>query len=284
MKKTSRLRIPQNITSGFTLVELLVAIAITGVVITIAGSGLVSILQANQKAEAKSDMRTDLHRALDFIGDDVRSSNFVSNTAPISPAWAWTDLGGGSPQAKLYLRIPNSVIGMNEVDERITIPNNPNISNGNAVMFTGTGSISSGLSIDQVYYVKNYDSSPSSTDTFQVSSTIGGSAINLSTNSSGSLVANQLIIYYVRDNSTTWLGPKTINRSAGNCASPYQDSNCPVLIDSIAADGFPDPTVVSDRQVSLSLEAQTCSPLTNSNTCSNPETYQVSTTAFARSN
>lgn len=287
MKKISRIRILQNSTSGFTLVELLVATVITGIVITVAGSGLVSILQASQKAEAKSDMRTDLSRALDFIGDDIRAANFVSNTAPTSPAWAWTELGGGSPQAKLYLRIPNSVVSMNEVNEKITILDNPNIANGNAVMFTGTGSISSGLSKNTVYYVKDYDSSPASIDTFQVSATIGGSAINLSTNSSGSLVANQLIIYYIRDNTTTWLGPKTINRSAGNCASPYQDSNCPVLIDSIRTDannGFVVTPLPGDRQVSLSLEAQTCLPLTNSNTCSSPETYPVSTTAFARSN
>lgn len=287
MKKTFRIPAHQNNSSGFTLVELLVAIVITGFVITIAGSGLVSILQAAQRADARTDMRTDLNRALDFIGDDIRAANFVSNTSPSSPAWAWTELGGGSPQPKLYLKVPNAVIGMSDVNERITIPNNPNIANGNAVMFTGVGTVSVPLSKNQVYYVKNYDDSPSATDTFQVSGTIDGSAINFSTNSSGVITANQLIIYYTRDNTNTWLGPRTINRSAGNCTSPYQDSNCPVLIDSIRTDvnnGFVVTASSGDRQVSLSLESQTCLPLTNSNTCSTPETYQVNSTAFARSN
>lgn len=277
MKNIYRVAILRKNTSGFTLVELLTAVAITGLVITIAGFGLVAILQASQKAEAKSDMRTDLNRGLDFISDDIKAASYASNTAP---SWAWTDLGEGSPQGKVYLRIPNTIVSMSEANERITISNNSDIANGNAVMFGGSGTVSAPLIKNQVYYVKNYDNSPVYADTFQVSVTVNGSIINLSTNATGSLMASQLIIYYVRNNITTWLGPKTINRSTGNCISP---SNCPVLIDSVAANGFPSPTVASDRQVSLSLMAQTCLPLTNSNTCSNPETYQVSTNAFARS-
>lgn len=67
--------------SGFTLVELLVAIAITGIVTTVAGFGLVNILQANRKAEAQTERRMNLNRALNYIADDIREARSVQNGA-----------------------------------------------------------------------------------------------------------------------------------------------------------------------------------------------------------
>lgn len=70
-----------NNSAGFTLVELLVAIAITSLVIASAGFGLVSILQANKRAEAQTERRMDLNRALDYIADDIREARTVQNGA-----------------------------------------------------------------------------------------------------------------------------------------------------------------------------------------------------------
>lgn len=67
---------------GFTLVELLVAVAITGIVITVAGFGLVAILQANKKAEAQTERRMDLNRALDYIADDIKESSSATTEYP----------------------------------------------------------------------------------------------------------------------------------------------------------------------------------------------------------
>lgn len=67
---------------GFTLVELLVAVAITGIVITAAGFGLVTILQANKKAEAQAGRRMDLNRALDYIADDIKESSSATTEHP----------------------------------------------------------------------------------------------------------------------------------------------------------------------------------------------------------
>lgn len=67
--------------TGFTLVELLVAVAITGIVITAAGFGLVAILQANRKAEAQTERRIELNRALDYISSDIRSASKVQNAS-----------------------------------------------------------------------------------------------------------------------------------------------------------------------------------------------------------
>ncbi len=83
-----RLGIQKN-TAGFTLIELLVAMAISTIVIGVAGFGLITILDRNNKAEAETLRRTNLNRALDFIADEVRESESVSTTLPA--AWtSWT--------------------------------------------------------------------------------------------------------------------------------------------------------------------------------------------------
>lgn len=257
----------QKVSAGFTLIELLVAMTLTSIVVAVAGSGLVTIMGRNSKTEAETERRVNLNRALDFIADDIRTASKVDNTIP---GWAWTDLGGGSPSAKLYVQIPlKSVQSMTASDDFINVPNH-GFSNGNAVMFTGTGTIAGGLSTNTTYYVVSAD-----TNKFQVSSTVDGSAINLTSNSSADLTANQLLIYYNRASNSTWLLPNTINRSAGPCSGSFAESNCPALVDSIAASGFT-AIVTSSRQAEIHLLGK----LFNNST----ETYEVSTKAFARAN
>lgn len=64
--------------AGFTLIELLVAMSLTTIVVTLAGSGLVVMMEKNQKTEAETLRRTGLNRALDFIADEIRMANSVS--------------------------------------------------------------------------------------------------------------------------------------------------------------------------------------------------------------
>lgn len=72
-------------TKGFTLVELLVAVAITGIVVTVAGLGLVTILQANKRAEAATETRMELNRALDFMAEEVKMAEEIATPTPGSP-------------------------------------------------------------------------------------------------------------------------------------------------------------------------------------------------------
>lgn len=67
--------------AGFTLIELLVAASITTIVVSLAGSGLVSIMQNNSKAEAETSRRVELNRALDFINEEVRMSKSIATDA-----------------------------------------------------------------------------------------------------------------------------------------------------------------------------------------------------------
>ncbi len=72
----------QLLQMGFTLTELLVAALIGGIVVTMAGWGMVALLQNNQRIEEQATTRMNLSRALDFISDDIRSALTVSTTAP----------------------------------------------------------------------------------------------------------------------------------------------------------------------------------------------------------
>lgn len=64
-------------TSGFTMIELLLAASLVIIVVTIAGYGLVTIMSQDQKASAEIAGRTNLTRALDFISEDIKSANSV---------------------------------------------------------------------------------------------------------------------------------------------------------------------------------------------------------------
>lgn len=71
--------------TGFTLTELLVAALVGSIAVTMAGWGMVALLQNNQRVEEQAATRMNLSRALDFISDDIRSAVRVSTTAP--PGW-----------------------------------------------------------------------------------------------------------------------------------------------------------------------------------------------------
>lgn len=112
---TTKLKISRACKSsaGFTLVELLVAVAITGIVITVAGFGLVAILQADNKAEAQTERRGELNRALGFIADEIRMARRVNTTgdttttasAAVSASNPALSLGNADTLV-LYLEIP----------------------------------------------------------------------------------------------------------------------------------------------------------------------------------
>ncbi len=58
--------------AGFTLLELMIAMALTGTILTLAGFGVVAMLQAYQRSDSETARRTNLNRALDFMSDEIR--------------------------------------------------------------------------------------------------------------------------------------------------------------------------------------------------------------------
>ncbi len=90
------------------------------------------------------------------------------------------------------------------------------------------------------------------------------------------------IAYYTRSktcgsNTVLWRGPQIIYRSTTT------NNEGSVLIDSIALNGFTRSVSGTNSQlVTLSLQGQTCIPPTTDNTCASPQSFTVSTQAFAR--
>jgi prepilin-type N-terminal cleavage/methylation domain-containing protein len=62
---------------GFTLIELLVAISITGIVITLTGSGLYTLMNANQRSQTETSERLELEQAVAFVTDEIKMSKQI---------------------------------------------------------------------------------------------------------------------------------------------------------------------------------------------------------------
>jgi prepilin-type N-terminal cleavage/methylation domain-containing protein len=100
--------------SGFTLVELLVAISITGIVISLTGSGLYTLLSANQRSQIETNDRLELEQALAFMTDEIKMSRQIktdstfdtTNTIGFNPA------SGSSQVEPILILYPASNSGL----------------------------------------------------------------------------------------------------------------------------------------------------------------------------
>jgi prepilin-type N-terminal cleavage/methylation domain-containing protein len=92
--------------SGFTLVELIVAIALGTGILAMAGNGLVVIMAKDRQAAADRQNRYELQRTLDFLGQEIRMATSIS-PCPASAAIDKFQTATGSTNARpiLLLRI-----------------------------------------------------------------------------------------------------------------------------------------------------------------------------------
>jgi prepilin-type N-terminal cleavage/methylation domain-containing protein len=68
---------------GFTLIELMLALSITGMVLVLAGSGLFALMNANQRSQIETTDRLELEQALSFITDEIKMSQQIAINLPI---------------------------------------------------------------------------------------------------------------------------------------------------------------------------------------------------------
>jgi type II secretory pathway pseudopilin PulG len=92
--------------SGFTLVELVVAISLATGILAMAGNGLVVIMAKDRQAAADRQNRYELQRTTDFLGQEIRMATSIS-PCPASEAIDQFQTATGSTNARpiLSLRI-----------------------------------------------------------------------------------------------------------------------------------------------------------------------------------
>ncbi|AFZ44240.1 hypothetical protein PCC7418_2077 [Halothece sp. PCC 7418] len=79
---------------GFTMVELLAALVITGIVTASLGVGLTYLLQESQETEEETQQRAELNRALDFITEEIRMAESIEpNSGAIDISTDASDFG-----------------------------------------------------------------------------------------------------------------------------------------------------------------------------------------------
>jgi prepilin-type N-terminal cleavage/methylation domain-containing protein len=68
---------------GFTLIEMILALAITGIVLVLSGGGLFALMNANQRSQIETTDRLELEQALSFITDEIKMSKQIAVSLPV---------------------------------------------------------------------------------------------------------------------------------------------------------------------------------------------------------
>jgi prepilin-type N-terminal cleavage/methylation domain-containing protein len=68
---------------GFTLIEIMLALSITGIVLTLAGGGLFALMNADRRSQIETTDRLELEQALSFISDEIKMSQQIATSLPI---------------------------------------------------------------------------------------------------------------------------------------------------------------------------------------------------------
>ena len=128
----------KNSIQGLSLIELLVALVISGIALTTATSGFINLLSANQEVESKINRKETLTRALAYMQNELKSANQITQEA--SSVGGNCDSGSISSNECLVLSFPD--IYADDVNSNCsTSPSSP------AKVYYGFEDISSGTQI-----------------------------------------------------------------------------------------------------------------------------------------
>jgi prepilin-type N-terminal cleavage/methylation domain-containing protein len=75
-------RYKQERDRGFTLIEIMVALAVNSIVLLLAGGGLVAIMNANHRSQIEISARLELEQALAFMSDEIKMSRQILTNVP----------------------------------------------------------------------------------------------------------------------------------------------------------------------------------------------------------
>jgi prepilin-type N-terminal cleavage/methylation domain-containing protein len=68
---------------GFTLIEIMLALSITGIVLTLAGGGLFALMNADRRSQMETTDRLELEQALSFMADEIKMSQQIATSLPV---------------------------------------------------------------------------------------------------------------------------------------------------------------------------------------------------------
>ena len=261
----------QNKEQGFTLIELLVSMVILTIVVGMTGTGLVFVMSKNTSSDGEITQQANLRRALDFIGDEVRSSINITKT-DLDPAWITGGLvftGGTSPSPELYLQIPVSIEAPKIAPpDLVTDPantlriENHGLTVGNAVRFSFSGT-STSFATGTTYYVRTVPTK----DTFTIGTTATATSdliFTASTTPQNFSLLRLSVYYTVTSITATDKGVKSLYRATGQCSEG--SNNCTLMIDSLT-NASPFDVTLNGKQATLTLNGQLCNPPSMRNEC-----------------
>ncbi len=94
--------------SGFTLLELTIALSLTAVVVALISGGLLAVLQFDQRFTAMQKNRRELQRTIDFIATEMQMSDRLEPCPEIHPPAYSPASGSQQPQPIIVLTMPAS--------------------------------------------------------------------------------------------------------------------------------------------------------------------------------
>jgi prepilin-type N-terminal cleavage/methylation domain-containing protein len=102
---------------GFTLIELMLALAITGIVLVLAGGGLFALMNANQRSQIETTDRLELEQAVSFMTDEIKMSQQVVTSLPVksySTTSQFKAASGSSDVEPILILNPSSSSGLSD--------------------------------------------------------------------------------------------------------------------------------------------------------------------------
>lgn len=73
-----------RVSRGYTVIELLVAASLTGLVLSGSGFAWLNVVNANQKSKAASTLMYNVNRAAEFIQDEIKQANSIAPDAALA--------------------------------------------------------------------------------------------------------------------------------------------------------------------------------------------------------
>ena len=84
MSMRERFRVRADDEAGFNVLELLIVMALLGVVMSLVGAGFINMTQATRSTEERSRADTELRNAVEALARDIRAANPIDVQTPVS--------------------------------------------------------------------------------------------------------------------------------------------------------------------------------------------------------